>query len=161
MTLMAIPAGTPGVLETLKKMSRLVRDGKKSFPVRQAAVSRTQVCQSKDYACEVRTLHKFVRDGIRYVQDIRDVETLQTPDKTLEFGAGDCDDKSVLLASLLEAINHPTRFIAIGFDPGVYCHVYVETLVGTRWIALETTEPWDAGVEPDPQLVVERMQFFN
>ncbi len=55
-----------------------------------------------------KKLHRFVRDNIRYIKDIRDVETVAYPDITLQQGQGDCDDKSVLLASLLESIGHPT-----------------------------------------------------
>lgn len=160
-TLALIPSGRAGVVETLKVMSRLARDGKKNMTIRTAALSLLRECNQKDYSCEVKMLHGFVRDFIRYVQDIRDVETIATPEKTLELAAGDCDDKAVLLASLLETIGHPTRFVAIGFEPGVYAHVYVETKIGASWIPLETTEPWEAGDEPDPQIVLARINFYN
>lgn len=139
----------------------MVRDGKKNLIVRHAALSLTSNCRQKDYSCEVRALHGFVRDNIRYVQDIRDVETIAVPGKTLELAAGDCDDKSVLLATMLESIGHPTRFTAIGFEPGIYAHVYVETKIGESWIPLETTEPWEAGEEPDPRIVLARLNFYN
>jgi hypothetical protein len=160
-TLALIPSGRAGVIETLRIMSRMVRDGKKNLTIRHAALSLLRECNQKDYACEVRALHAFVRDCIRYVQDIRDVETIATPVKTLELAAGDCDDKSALLASMLESIGHPTRFTAIGFEPGVFAHVYVETKIGESWIPLETTEPWEAGIEPDPQIVLARLSFYN
>jgi hypothetical protein len=160
-TLSLIPSGQRGILETLKAMSRFARDGKKSLIVRGLAMRRTQSCAQKDYACEVRALHSFVRDSIRYVQDIDGVETVQSAEKTLEFGAGDCDDKAVLLAALLGSIGHPTRFVAIGFEVGIYSHVYVETRIGSRWIALETTEPVEAGWEPDPRTVRARLEHFN
>lgn len=142
-------------------MRDLTRAGKKTLRVRETAGSQTRSCAQKDWPCEVRALHAFVRDSIRYVGDINGVETVQSPDKTLEYGYGDCDDKSVLLASLLESIGHPTRFVAIGFQSGVYEHVYVETLIGTRWIALETTEPVEAGWAPDPRAVRARMEMYN
>jgi transglutaminase-like putative cysteine protease len=62
--------------------------------------------------------------------------------------AGDCDDKSVLLAALLESIGHPTRFVAIGFQPDDFEHVFVETKIADRWISLETTEPVEIGWMP-------------
>lgn len=160
-SLALIPEGKSGIMQTLKVMSRMVKDGKKNFQVRQAAISRTMQCIQKDYACELNSLHAFVRDGIRYVQDVNGVETLQEPQKTLEISAGDCDDKSVLLASMLESIGHPTRFVAIGFQPGVFCHVYVETKIGDQWIPLETTEPVDAGWQPDPRLIQARIVHYN
>ncbi len=140
-------------------MSRLTRIGKKSFAVHKAALSRVRGCAQKDWQCEVKQLHAFVRDSIRYVQDPIDIERIQTPDKTLELAAGDCDDKAILLASMLESLGHPSRFVAIGFEPGTYSHVYVETKIGANWIPLETTEPVEAGWEPPPALV--RCRLFK
>lgn len=159
-----LPEGKAGVLQTLKEMSRLVRIGKKSFAVHNAAVARTRSCGSgnqKDYPCQVKCLHAYVRDSIAYIQDPVDVERLQTADKTIEIGAGDCDDKSILLAALLESIGHPTRFIAVGFEPDVYSHVYVETKIGTDWTSLETTEDVPAGWEPDAANVRARLTHYN
>ena len=69
--------------------------------------------------------------------------------QTMEFGQGDCDDQSVLVASLLESIGHPTRFIAIGFGPANYQHVFAETKVGNKWLPVETTEDWPLGFIPE------------
>lgn len=148
-----IPDGLPGVAATLRAMSQFTKDGKKNMFVRQTALRQIAGCAQKDYACYVEKLHAFVRDSIQYVQDVSEVETLATPQKTLEFAAGDCDDKATLLAAMLESIGFKTRFVAIGFEPGIYSHVYAEVLLGTRWIALETTEPVDAGWSPDPLLI--------
>lgn len=160
-TLQMIPEGPAGIAATLRAMSRMVKEYKKSMHVRETALGLLVQCNQKDWACEVRNLHAFVRDHIRYVGDITDVETVQTPDKTLEYQAGDCDDKSTLLAALLESIGHPTRFIAIGFQSGIYSHVYVETKIGNKWVPLETTEDVEAGWEPEPRLVIERMYYYN
>lgn len=156
-----IPDGAPGINATLRVMSQLVRQSKKSMKVRDTALRLTKDCAPKDWSCEVRVLHAFVRDRIRYVSDITDVETVATPDKILEQAAGDCDDKSVLLAALLESIGHPTRFIAIGFERGIFSHVYIETAMGGGWLPLETTEDVEAGWSPDPKVIVERMYWHN
>lgn len=129
-------------------MSKLVREAKKLPEIRQTALSLIRRNGQKDRVGEVRDLHAFVRDRIRYVGDVRGVETLHTPIKLLEFGQGDCDDKSTLLAALLESISHPTRFVAVGFSPGRFDHVYVETKLRDKWIGLETTEPWPMGKVP-------------
>ncbi len=129
-------------------MRQLARAGKKTLPVRLAALSLTNNRKQKDWAAEVRALHAFVRDRIRYVRDVRGVETLQTPEITLQLKAGDCDDKSVLLAAMLESIGHPTRFCAVGFRPDHFSHVLVETKIRDKWLPLETTEPVEAGWEP-------------
>ena len=157
--LAAIDSGPKGVYQTLRIMRYFVRTGKKDMLVRQKALSIIKNRPQKDFAGEVQDLHKFVRDSIRYVKDIAGVETVQTPDITLEIGQGDCDDKSVLLASLLESIGHPTRFVAVGFRPGHFSHVLIETKIGARWIPLETTEPVPMGWYP-PR-VRARMEVFN
>jgi len=158
---MGIPDGVGGIAATLHVMGALTREGKKNMNVRNLALSLVKNCQQKDWDCEIARLHEYVRDEVRYVGDVNDVETVQTPQKTIELMAGDCDDKSVMLAALLESIGHPTRFTAIGFQAGVYCHVFVETKRGDIWVALETTEPVSVGWQPDRRLVIERMRFYN
>lgn len=122
--------------------------GKKSPVVRQLAVSLTKGLIQKDWNSEVNTLYKFVRDRIRYVRDINGVETLHTPEKILENAAGDCDDKSVLLASLLESLGYKTRLVAVGFRKNSFSHVYPEVLHNNSWVSLETTEPVAMGWKP-------------
>jgi transglutaminase-like putative cysteine protease len=98
---------------------------------------------------EVKALHAFVRDSIRYTNDPAGVELLQTPKATLEIGTGDCDDKSTLLAALLQSIDRPARFVAVGFTPAnQYSHVLVETRNGKGWMPLETIKPVAAGWGP-------------
>lgn len=155
-----ISGGARGTLETLKLMRALVRDGKKSLIIRNLVLSEISGLKQKDFIGEIKKIHSFVRDRIRYVKDIRGVETLQTPEKTLEFGQGDCDDKSVLVATLLEAIGHPTRLVAMGFRNGCgFCHVYVETKIGSKWVGVETTEPVKFGWTPPN--TTSRMVIYN
>lgn len=136
-----LPAGEAGVRATLKLMRAFVRHGKKDLAVRGVALQLVRPLEQRDYVGEVRALHAFVRDRIRYVGDVRGVETLHSARRILQQGQGDCDDKSILLAALLESINHPTRFVAVGFSPTHVDHVLLETRIGRRWVPLETTEP--------------------
>ena len=149
--LVNIPDGLAGVRRTLKYMVALTRKGKLSLNVRLAAIQILEQAQllQRDRASIIGALHAFVRDRIRYVNDIRGVETLQDADRTLQMRAGDCDDKSILLASLLEALGYKTRFHAVGFQPGVLSHVFPEVWHGTSWLPLETTENWEPGRGPD------------
>lgn len=129
-------------------MRALVKEGRKNPVIRELALSLIERHDQKDWQNEIRSLHAFVRDRIRYTRDIRGVETLQTPWATLDIRQGDCDDKSILLASLLESVGHPTRIVAVGFVPGTCSHVLVETRIGNKWIAAETTEPVQLGWYP-------------
>lgn len=150
LTLRAIPEGVDGIRETLRLMRDLTRAGKKTGPVFFAARDATAAVPQKDWRGEAAALHDWVRDFIRYAGDIRGVEVLQTPERTLDMGAGDCASKSVLLAAMLESLNHPTRFVAVApaARPGHYSHVLVETLLGTRWVPSDTTEPVPFGWYP-------------
>lgn len=103
---------------------------------------------NKAYAGEARAIKEWVRQNIRYTRDINGVETLQIPEKTLEFEQGDCDDHSILVAALLESIGHPARFRAISTGGSAFNHVYVETRIGPRWLSVETTENWPMGHVP-------------
>lgn len=158
--LMALPDGAAGVRETLKIMSKLTKGGKKSPAIRQKALQLTQHLRQKDRIGEIYALWEFVKNRIRYVRDIRNVETIHTPEQILRQESGDCDDKAILLASLLEAIGHPSAFWAIGTKPGVFSHVLVLTRVGEKkWMPLETTENVKFGWTPP--VVRASMKHFN
>lgn len=143
-----IPAGAAGVRATLDMMRSLVREHKKNMAIRDTTAGLVQSRHQKDFAGEVKLIHAFVRDTIRYIRDVNGVEVLQSPPETLKRGYGDCDDKSTLLATMLESIGHPTRFVAVGKSPNSFSHVYVESRIGPKWIPLETTEPVDVGWQP-------------
>lgn len=158
--LAALPGGIEGIKTTMRLMRSLVQRWKRpGMGIRELAGELTDPLPQQDYAGEVRVLHAFVRDQIRYVGDVSELETLHTPRAILELGRGDCDDKSVLLATLLESINHKTRFVAGAFEPGMFSHVWVETLLGSSWYPLETTKPVPAGWSPPG--VLERMVAHN
>lgn len=143
-----LPPGRDGTRATLEEMRAFVREYKKNMQVRDTAAGMVSGLQQKNFLGEVKVLHRFVRDNVRYLRDINGVETLQSPVQTLARGYGDCDDKSTLLCALLESIGHPSRFVAVGKAPGKFNHVYAETLVGKKWFPLETTEPVPAGWAP-------------
>jgi transglutaminase-like putative cysteine protease len=141
-------------------MSRLVKDGKKKPIIRDTAAQLVNGLSSKNYAGEIAKIFTFVRDKIRYTRDINGVETLHIPEQVLEQGYGDCDDKAVLLASLLEAIGHRTRFIAVGFEPNNYSHVLTQTVFRDgRWLSLDPTE--DKPIGWFPKNVQVRMIQYN
>lgn len=159
--LMSLPDGAEGVRQTLRVMSALVKGGKKSPPIRQKALELTQGLRQKDRLGEIKALWAFVKNNIRYVRDIRGVETVHTPEQILRQESGDCDDKSLLLAALLESIGHPTAFWAIGTTPGKFSHVMAATRVGAgnKMLPLETTQ--DVAFGWVPPVVKTQMWHFN
>ena len=139
-TLAALPDGKAGTVETLKIMRRMARESVRSprQEIRTLALSLIAVLPARKWSAEVEALHAYVRDEIRYVRDPVGIESVAVPEKTLQLRAGDCDDKSTLLAALLESIGHPARFVAVGFNGGHFSHVYVESKIGSEWVPLET-----------------------
>ncbi len=156
---LSIPSGRAGVQATLSLMVRLVRKYKAHPLIRETARALVQGCADRDYDCEIAALQAFVRDQIRYTADVAGVETLQSPVVTLGYfepafgeyqgggvASGDCDDKSILLASLLQAVGIPGAFCAVQIEgSGVYSHVLVEARLrrrsGVEYVPLETIVP--------------------
>jgi transglutaminase-like putative cysteine protease len=129
-------------------MQKIAEQSKNNFEVRATALRLVESLPQKDFLSEVKAIHRYVRDDIRYVKDIEGVETLATPIQTIRMGQGDCDDKSLLAAALLVSIGHPSRFVAVGRTPGIFEHVLVETKIKERWVPVETTEPVPVGWYP-------------
>jgi transglutaminase-like putative cysteine protease len=148
-----IPRGRPGTLATASIIAGLVRSGAKDFAVRQRAIAifREAGVPAKDRRAEVEALFRWVQKNVRYTRDIFRVELLHTARRMLELRAGDCDDMTILLGSMLLATGHPVRLALTGFRPERphhYSHIYPEARVGTRWIALDATMPHPSGWEP-------------
>ena len=150
-----IPEGNAGIMLTLRAMRALVRQWRSDVRMRQTAINLLTLVPPKDSLGEVVALFEFVRDHIRYTGDVLDTETLTTPDKTLALRAGDCDDKSVLLATLLESVGFNTRFILAGYStPDMFEHVYVSVMLSDgSLIALDPSEDRGAGFEPPNPIV--------
>ena len=143
-----ISDGRAGVKETLDIMAKLAREY--SIVPRIILTSRMLLSgvPPKAWKKEIRALFNFVQKHIRYTRDTSETELLMTPTRLLDIRSGDCDDKSLLLATLLLSIDHPVRFKAVGFEPGVLSHVYVQAKCGADWIALDATENFGMGWEP-------------
>lgn len=155
----SLPPDAAGTHETLKIMAGLVKKFKRDPMIRDTAISLTAHLKPRDWTGQARALYEYVRDRIRYTRDVLGVETIQTPPVTMELEAGDCDDKSTLLATMLQAIGHPARFVATGYrEPNQYSHVYVETLLGDRWVPLDASTSRPFGWEPRAPMA--RMTLF-
>jgi len=151
-TLGLLPSGAKGTRATLRLMQRLVRTAMRDtrqFPIlRRVTIQATRRLPQKDKRGELAALFDFVQNRIRYINDPRGIETLQTPLETLQLGAGDCDDKAMLLATLAELAGYATRFVAIGNDPERFSHVYIEVKWGDGWLPMDATEPHGPGWAP-------------
>jgi transglutaminase-like putative cysteine protease len=148
-----LPEGDAGIFKSLRQMRKFVTQGRCDPRIIESARNIVFMCAAKDTLAEINTLFCFVRDRVRYVSDVLDTETISPAWYTLHVRSGDCDDKSILLASLLEAIGIQTRFIVTGYgEEREYAHVHVAAcLPDGAMIELDATEPngmgWSA---PDP-----------
>lgn len=148
-----IPKGRKGTLETAEIIARMMREGAKDFYVRQKAIGifRDANAPAKNRWAEAEALFRWVQKNIRYTRDIFRVELLHTPRRMLELKAGDCDDMTILLGSMLLSTGHPVRLALTGFRadrPHSYSHIYPEVKIGERWIACDATMPFRMGWAP-------------
>ena len=148
-----IPRGYLGTLRTAAQVKRLIRAGAKDFYVRQHAIDvlLQRGVRPKDYLAEIAALFQWVQRHVRYTKDPYRVEVLHSPRRMLELRAGDCDDMTILLGSMLESIGHPVRLVLTGPDPSrptLFSHIYLETQHQGRWIPCDATMPHPLGWAP-------------
>lgn len=102
----------------------------------------TLSCNEPSKVCNAKAIYYFVQSNFNYVNDPLSFEYYKTPQESLLSRNGDCDDASILLSSLLQAIGFSTRFV---FVPG---HVFVEVELPEApwgykseadWVSLDAT----------------------
>jgi hypothetical protein len=129
-------------------MFRIVENSKSSPEIRLLALSLVRSLPSKDHLSEARAFFDFVRKNIRYTRDVFNMETLQTPEKTLEVGNGDCDDMVMLLSALLFSVGISNFFAVGGFREGEFEHVWLRAVIDNKIIDMDPTEPYAMGWHP-------------
>lgn len=125
------------VSATIALMRRYALEDYPSEPVRRALALACRL-----YGCEdtIAAIHWWVRSSCRFVHDERTsaslqpldqrpiVEILLRPVDMLHFRRGDCDDFSMLTASMLLAAGVDCNFVTVAADPATpadFTHVYV------------------------------------
>jgi transglutaminase-like putative cysteine protease len=147
-----IPDGDAGVQRTVQIMQGLAHGkwGAKSWKVRQVAVEAARGTERG--MDEMSAVLDWVKRNIEFRGETG--ETLQSPEATIELGAGDCDCQSTLAAAMLNWLGYQTRFktIALIDSPDELSHVYVEVKDkrSGQWVPLDPTvaRSWP-GWEPD------------
>lgn len=146
----ALPAGDAGTRMTVQMMIRKAtgadgKEGSEHPGVRNFAIEATRGCPARDDWAQAKAIYEAVKKEIEFRGE-KD-ETIQTPWLTLQWAAGDCDDFTTLIVSLLKSLGIPAKIetIATGADRA-FCHVF--PLVGIRkngqvmeWRALDATVP--------------------
>lgn len=112
----------------------------------------------RDYKGEVRAIFAEVRRRVRYVRDEWGADTFSAPGKTLAWAGGDCDDYTIVLGSLLQAIGYPVKLRVIRTtDSPEWNHIYL--VVGippggpTQWVPLDASVNKPAGWEAPRDMI--------
>jgi predicted transglutaminase-like cysteine proteinase len=79
-------------------------------------------------------IYLYVRDNIKFIDDIENVETLQYPYVTIKNGFGDCDDMVILMGSLYRSIGYPVALVLVQMSGNSdYNHIYLAVLTDEGW----------------------------
>lgn len=120
--------------------------------------------REKDTLKEADAIFQAVRRNVRYTSDIAGIDTYQSPSKTLRLKAGDCDDYSSLICSMLLSAGIPCRFKVIRTkDSNDWNHIYAQAGLPrqrpTRWVSLDASVPVRFGWEAPKSMVAESKVF--
>lgn len=104
----------------------------------------------KQWTAEIQKIFGWVKNHVRYLRDPEGTEYVQTPTRHIAnierdgVSFGDCDDMSLLLATLLRSAGYKTKFVIIsspGNNRGTFNHIFTEVSDPSiqTWIALDAT----------------------
>lgn len=145
--------GDQGVVQTIDVIRQLVDDAVKDPKINVTAIEMVRrVADQFSRDDKAAAIYTAVANRWFYVEDpvgpFGPKETLRAPRTLLQIWAGDCDDASVLIASLLGTIGIPSRLVTIAADPSSpndFSHIYPEAEIfpGT-WVAMDIARPGSA-----------------
>lgn len=114
----------------------------------------------RDEVALARAVQLVAQQGIKYFREFP--ERWQSPIRTIKWRIGDCDDKSILIASMLRSFRIPVRLkfvrfvrseLVNGVPVGVrIAHVYPQAYLRGKWESLESVQPWPLGKDPEDVL---------
>lgn len=94
---------------------------------------------------DVIYIFNYLKKRTRFLRDIYTVETIKTPKRLytelMRYNKilGDCDDLTMLMASVLKAIGIPVRLVISAVRIPVYNHIYLEGFINNKWIPIDLT----------------------
>jgi len=127
--------------QTVEVIRRFILESSHNLRLRRLVARLIKKCKDKDFPCYIEKIVSFVKSKVHYVDDPQKLEILQSPEKTLEIGIGDCDDQAILTGALLRIAGFPVR-IVLG-DPnkdGRFEHVYLKVMLPNKtWLTVDPT----------------------
>lgn len=150
----------PGLTQVLDEIRGMIETYAGSEIIRKKALSitsaiprhiRTALPDSRNRTAIITAVYNWMNRNIRYVFDPVGIEYLQTPERVLKSGAGDCDDHAALAGALLQSVGIPVKLKVAKTDknnPNAYSHIYllVQNEAG-EWMPFDTTIHAGAGKE--------------
>lgn len=149
---MPLPRGDEGVARTIRLIRDLMDAAVADPQVNEAAINilRNAGVTNFDRDAKLRALYDSVSwPNFLYVEDpvgpFGPKETVRTVRTLLRVRAGDCDDYTLLLASLAGTIGIPTRAVTVAADPSApndFSHIYPEAEVTPgNWVPMDAARP--------------------
>lgn len=95
-----------------------------------------------------RAVQRFAQCEVKYFREYP--ERWQSPLRTLAWRIGDCDDLTILIASILRGFRVPVRakFVRMkSADGRRISHVYPQAKLNGRWVSLESVRPVALGFD--------------
>lgn len=136
-------SGDAGVAQTIAQMRQLVDEALRDPSIIRLATDIVRSVPAFDDYAETNALYEWVRRNIRFTKDPVNKEKLYPPAELLKIRAGDCDDISMLLATLVMAVGYPARLMTVAASPSSpeqFSHVYMEAEIPAgsgQWIPMD------------------------
>lgn len=122
---------------------------------------------ARDERALARVVQEFSQEHIKYFREYP--ERFQSPMRTLQWRIGDCDDKTILVASTLRSFRIPVRlkFLRLRIPAGTVlptgevisknkraAHVYPQALLDNQWESLDSVRQVPLGHDVEEFAVV-------
>ena len=91
-------------------------------------------------------------------------EVIAAPWVTDNWGIGDCDDKSRMIAAIMKSFRIPVRLVFVTFKKKAgmtVSHVFPEIQLGASWLPAESVQPWPLGKDPIEMLQRKGLPFTS
>lgn len=115
-----------------------------------AALIRRNKIPGNDYAGIAKCLQSWVTAHIKFFREFP--ERFASPMRTLKWGIGDCDDRSILVGAALRGFRVPVKLRFVRYlQPQTNerkSHVYPLAKLNDKWVALETVRKVPFGFDP-------------
>jgi transglutaminase-like putative cysteine protease len=157
--------------QRIRRILDLCRKGRDNPKIRELAVRAVSRKCGKDwcipekaYMAEIDAIYRCIRERVRYVRDTYGKDLFQSPMRTLQFAGGDCDDYSIIVASMLQSIGYPVRLRVIRTKGASdWNHIY--NMVGvpprnpSKWIPVDASVPMRAGWQAPRGMIADLRDF--